>query len=112
MSSPGPDAPALYAQIRDELGELRQAASGDPAWLTARSPQPTPQTPGFSADGYELPGGGVLEWPDQDGYIALRDADGDLLDSWNIDEEMWPEQAKVFGLTRQDFPDPDDEEIF
>lgn len=64
--------------------------------------RPTATTPGFSIDGREFADGSYLSWPTADGYIALRDSDGDLVDSWNVEDSGWRSAANHFGITADD----------
>lgn len=87
----------------EEIRHRLSARRGDAAWLDAPARRPRPGDPGFSVDGYELPDGGVLEWPDSDGRIRLRDLDGELVDWWDVGDVAWPEKAAIFGVKAEEF---------
>ena len=70
--------------------------------------RPGPATPGFSSDGFELDDGSVVEWPEGDGLIRLRDADGESIAVWYPDDLQWEEYAKIFGVCSADFEEEDE----
>jgi hypothetical protein len=96
-------AQAASDRFSSIFGEGRGSERPDP------SGRPRPGTPGFSAEGLELSDGGVLEWPEDDGLIRLRDADGDSLYVWRIGDEGWEERAHIFGVCAKDFEEPEDD---
>lgn len=71
-----------------------------PAPDAARRPA---RADGLSDDGYELADGGVIQWPDDSGLIVHRDADGESVNVWDIEDDGWAERAALFGMTATDF---------
>jgi hypothetical protein len=63
----------------------------------------------MAPDGWEMDSGGVVEFPDDDGRIRLRDADGDCYEWHDIGEPEWQGLADLFGNLPEDFA-PEDEE--
>lgn len=55
----------------------------------------------------ELPCGGCIETPDDDGRIRRRDSDGNTQEVRDVDDDDWQEWADLFDLTPKNFAEED-----
>jgi hypothetical protein len=58
----------------------------------------------------ELPDGGVIEAPDNDGVIRRRDINGNIEDRLAVEDPEWATFAEHFGVTAADFDQDGSEE--
>jgi len=57
----------------------------------------------------EMPNGGCIEAPDEDGHIRIRDEHGNCTDKREPGDSDWQELADHFGVKPEDFAQDDED---